>query len=82
LFALANYYRRWIQYYSKVSKTLLDLFNEKVAQDWNAPFHQAFGELKSKLSLPPGLKFTKFYKSFEVHTGSHDFAIGGLLMQV
>lgn len=81
MFGLANYYCRSIQDYSKVAKNLSNLFNEKVAQDWNAPCHQSFGKLKSKLSLPPRLKFTKFYKCFEVHTGARDFAIGGLFMQ-
>ena len=44
------------------------------------PCHQAFGELKTKFSSPPVLKFAEFDKPFEVHTGVSDFANGGLLM--
>jgi hypothetical protein len=40
--------------------------------------HQAFGEFKSKLSSPFVLKFTELNKSFEVHIGVSEFAIGGL----
>jgi len=47
---------------------------------WDEPFHQVFGELKTKLSSPPVLKFLEFDKPFEVHTGVNDFANGGLLM--
>jgi hypothetical protein len=49
-------------------------------QEWDELCHQAFGELKNKLSSPPVLKFAKFDKPFEVHTGVSDFCIGGVLM--
>ena len=45
------------------------------------PCHQAFKELKSKLSLPPVLEFLEFDKPFEVHTDASNFAIVGVLMQ-
>jgi hypothetical protein len=49
---------------------------------WDELFHQAFGELKIKLSSPPALKFAEFEKPSEVYTGASDFTIGGVLMQV
>ena len=42
---------------------------------------QTFGELKSKLSLPPMLKFGEFDKPFEMDMGVSGFFIGGFLMQ-
>ena len=48
-----------------------------LSQEWDEPCHQAIGELKSKLSLPPVLKLAEFAKPFEVHTGASHFAISG-----
>jgi hypothetical protein len=38
--------------------------------EWDALCHQAVGELKSKVSSPPVLKFAEFDKPFEVYTGA------------
>ena len=43
-------------------------------------FTKVFGELKTKFSSPPVLKFAEFDKPLEVHTGVNDFANGILLM--
>ena len=58
-----------------------DLLKKGASQEWDEPCHQAFEELKSKLSSPPMLKFPEFDKPFEVHMDASDFAIGGVLMQ-
>ena len=60
---------------------MFDLLKKGASQEWDEPCHQAFEELKSKLSLLPNLKFQEFDKPFEVHTDASDFAIGGVLMQ-
>ena len=78
---LANYYRRFIRNFSKIAKPLSDLLKKGVNQVWDEFCHQAFEELKCKLSSPPVLKFPEFEKPFEVHTDASDFAIGGVLMQ-
>ena len=69
LLGLANYYSCFVQDFSKVARTLSDLLKKWLSQEWDEPCHQAFGELKSKLSSPPVLKFVDFDKHFEVHTG-------------
>ena len=47
-------------------------------QEWDKPCHQAYGELTSKLSLPPVPKFTLW----QIFWGAcEDFGIGGLLLQ-
>ena len=61
-------------------RTLSGLCKKWLSQEWDEPCYQAFGELKTKLSSPPVLKFAEFDKPFEVHTGVSDFANGGLLM--
>ena len=58
-----------------------DLLKKGASQEWDEPCHQAFEELKSRLSSPPVLKFPEFDKLFEVYTDASDFAIGGVLMQ-
>ena len=80
-FSLANYYRRFIRDFSKIARPLSDLLKKGASQEWDKPCHQAFEELKSKLSSPRVLKFPEFDKPFEVHTNASDFAIGGVLMQ-
>ena len=78
---LANYYRRFIRDFSKIAKPLSDLLKKGASQEWDKPCHQAFEELKSKLSSLPVLKFSEFDKPFEVHTDASDFVIGGVLIQ-
>ena len=41
-------------------------------QEWDEPCHQIFGELNTKFSSPPVLKFMGFDKPFEVHVGIHE----------
>ena len=81
LFNLANYYRRFIQDFSKVAKILCDLLKKWLSQEWDKLCHQALRELNGKLFWPPVLKFTEFVKPFELYTGASDFATGDVLMQ-
>ena len=61
--------------------TLSYLWKKWLSQEWDEPCHQVFGELKSKFSLPPVLKFAELDKPFEVHTGVSAFANGGLCVR-
>jgi hypothetical protein len=71
LFGLANYYHHFIQDFSKVARTLPDLLGKKwLSLGWDELCHQTVGELKSKVSSPPVLKFVEFDKPFEVYTGA------------
>ena len=40
-------------------------------------FTKSLGELKTKFSSPPVLKFVELDKPFEMHTGASDFTISG-----
>jgi hypothetical protein len=71
LLGLANYYHHFIQDFSKVARTLLDLLEKKwLSLELDELCHQAVGKLKSKVSSPPVLKFVEFDKPFEVYTGA------------
>ena len=54
----------------KVAKTLFDLLEKWVSQEWDEPCHQACGELKRALFSPLVLKFEIFDNPFEAHTGA------------
>ena len=58
-FGLAKCYQHFILESSNVSRPLSNLFKKGESQAWDEPCHQAFGELKRKLFLPPILKFPK-----------------------
>jgi hypothetical protein len=61
--------------FSKDARTLSELLKEWLFQEWNEPYHQAFGELKNKLSPPSVLNFVEFDKPLEVHKGASDFVM-------
>src|ERR1700737_405774 len=64
---LADVDPRWITIaYESIElhgcQTLFGLCKKWLSQEWDEPCHQAIGELKSKLSLPPVLKLAEFAK--------------------
>lgn len=52
---LANYYRCFIQHFSKVARTLSKIFKEGMSQEGDEPCHQVLRELKNNLSSLPVL---------------------------
>ena len=73
LLGLAKYYCRFNQDFSKVARTLSNLVKKQLSQGSNEPYHEAFEELKSRFSLPYVLKYSNFYKYFDVYTEARDF---------
>ncbi|KAK8948956.1 hypothetical protein KSP39_PZI005193 [Platanthera zijinensis] len=78
---LANYYRRFIQGYSRRAAPLTDLLKKDKTWAWDEGCQQAFEDLKLAMSTEPVLSLPDFGKEFEVQTDASDFAIGGVLMQ-
>lgn len=78
---LANYYRRFIQGYSRRTAPLTDLLKKDRSWAWDDGCQQAFEDLKQAVSTEPVLSLPDFGKEFEVQTDASDFAIGGVLMQ-
>lgn len=79
---LANYYRKFIQGYSKKVNVLTDLLKKDHVWEWNDECEAAFEELKIAVASEPVLKLPDFGVPFEVHTDASDRAIGGVLVQL
>ena len=78
---LANYYRRFIEGYSKKVSPLTDLLKKDKKWNWDDNCQKAFDKLKQAISTEPVLKLPDFSKPFEVHTDASDRALGGVLVQ-
>ena len=81
---LANYYRRFVQDYSRIASALFKLTQKTVHQSFNRTEQciVAFEELKKKLTTPPILTFPRFDREFLLATDASDSAIGAVLSQV
>ena len=81
---LANYYRRFVQDYSRIASALFKLTQKAVHQsfNWTEQCTVAFKELKKKLTTPPILAFPRFDREFLLATDASDSAIGAVLSQV
>lgn len=76
---LVNYYRRFIQGYSKRAAPLTDLLKKDHA--WSDQCQEAFEGLKQAVMQDPVLALPDITKPFEVQTDASDYAIGGVLLQ-
>ena len=81
---LANYYRRFVQDYSRIASALFKLTQKAVHHsfNWTEQCTVAFKELKKKLTTPPILAFPRFDREFLLATDASDSAIGAVLSQV
>ncbi|KAL5505541.1 hypothetical protein EMCRGX_G006991 [Ephydatia muelleri] len=80
---LSNYYRRFVQDYSRIAGPLFKLTQKSVRQyNWNECCTEAFQELKRRLTNPPILAFPRFDCKFLLATDASDSAIGAVLSQV
>jgi hypothetical protein len=80
---MANYYRRFIQYYSKIAEPLHQLTRKTTRSfEWSPPCETAFTTLKSALINPPILAYPQFDTQFIVATDASAEAIGGVLSQM
>ena len=78
---LANYYKKFIQGYSKKVAPLTDLLKNDKKWVWTDACQEAFEKLKVVVSSEPVLRLPDFELPFEVHTDASDKAIGGVLVQ-
>jgi hypothetical protein len=77
-----NYYRRFIEGYSKVATPLYDLVKKDAKWDWTEKCEQAFQTLKERITQGPILKVFDPSKPVIVQTDASDYAIGAGLYQV
>ena len=78
---LANYYRRFVEGYSRRITALTELLKKDKKWSWTSECHEAFEDLKQALMKDPVLALPDLGKAFEVQTDASDFAIGGVLLQ-
>jgi hypothetical protein len=78
---LANYYRKFIESYSKTTSVLTKLLQKNVEYNWTTECQSAFDELKEKLTQAPVLAFADYNFQFILTTDACDSGIGGVLSQ-
>ena len=74
---LANYYRRFVEGYSRRVTALTDLLKKGEKWCWSSQCQEAFKGLKKVMMKDPVLALPDIGKPFEVQTDASDFAIRG-----
>ncbi|GKE62568.1 putative reverse transcriptase domain-containing protein, partial [Tanacetum coccineum] len=78
---LAGYYRRFIEGFSKIAKSMTKLTHKGVKLDWGAKQEAAFQLLKQKLCSAPILALPKGNEDFVVYCDASHKGLGAVLMQ-
>lgn len=77
----ANYFRRFIDHYSFISRPLEEMTGKGAHFEWNEARQCAFEQLKRALLQAPVLRLANVDLPFRVDTDASDFAIAGVLLQ-
>ena len=78
----ANFYRRFIEGFSKICKPLTDLTQKDKMFEWTSQCEHAFQHLKSMFTEGPILAHFDFMRSTRLETDASDFALGAILSQL
>nr|GEZ45118.1 reverse transcriptase domain-containing protein [Tanacetum cinerariifolium] len=78
---LAEYYRRFIENFSKIAKSLTILTQKCKTFDWGEEQENAFQTLKDKLCNAPVLSLSNRLEDFVVYCDASDLGLGCVLMQ-
>ncbi|GJR64600.1 putative reverse transcriptase domain-containing protein [Tanacetum coccineum] len=78
---LAGYYRRFIEGFSKIAKSVTKLTQKNVKFDWGEKEETAFQLIKQKLCSAPILALPKGSKNFIVYCDASHKGLGVVLMQ-
>lgn len=85
---LANYYRKFLENFSKMARPLYELTKmgkrkTKPSQliDWNNEAEMSFVKIKDVISREVVLSLPDFSRPFSLTTDASDYAIGGVLQQ-
>jgi hypothetical protein len=78
----ANFYRRFIHDYSKITQPLHNLTRKDFQFIWLDACHEAFETLKTAFTMAPILAHYDPENLIVVETDSSEYAISGILLQV
>jgi hypothetical protein len=78
---LANYFRKFISYYSEVAAPLTNLTKKSHVWAWTGKCQDAFDKLKQILTEAPLLITPDDSKTYCVVTDASDIGLGGVLLQ-
>ena len=78
---MANYFRRFVKDYAKMSVPLVSLLSTKRVWKWDAGCQEAFERIRHDLTHSPVLALPDFDKPFVVECDASDFAVGAVLFQ-
>jgi hypothetical protein len=77
----ANFYRRFIQGFSKICQPLNELLRKDTKWKWDVPQEAAFQELKTAFITAPVLAMFDYNRKTVLETDASDWASGGILSQ-
>jgi transposase InsO family protein len=77
-----NFYRRFIEDFSKVARPLHDLTRKDSEWKWEDIHQKAFEDLKHRITSAPILVQPDVSKPFKLETDASDFATGAVLSQL
>ncbi|GJR88193.1 putative reverse transcriptase domain-containing protein [Tanacetum coccineum] len=80
-FGLAGYYRRFIEGFSKIAKSMTKLTQKGIKFDWGEKEENAFQLIKQKLCSAPILALPEGSKDFVVYCDASHKGLGDVLMQ-
>jgi hypothetical protein len=78
---LAGYYRRLIEGFSKISKTMTELLEKGKTFEWTPRHEASFQELKKRLTTTPMLNMSDIEKPFLIYCDASGQGLGCVLMQ-
>jgi hypothetical protein len=78
--ALAGYYRRFIEGFSKISKPMTELLKKDTKLEWMPTYEASFQELKKRLTTATVLVMPDMEKSFSIYYDASGQGLGCVLM--
>ena len=75
----AGFYRRFIKYFSKISRPLCRLLGKDAKFDFDESCRSAFEEIKSRLVSTPIMLTLDWNNEFEIMCDASDYAMGAVL---
>ena len=79
---LCNYYRRFVEGFSKIASPLNTLTRKNISFVWTPDCETAFSELRKRLCSPPILAYPHFSAPFHLYTDASQTALGYILGQI